>query len=269
MPDVVGQIRAPDGSRAVTRTVKFSLVDAVGMPVEQAFDADDTLVGSVSRALDVDGNYSVTLPGNADISPSGTRWLRTLVPPSYATAGAVTVRSSLIVPTAGGPYFEEGLLALPLEPLPEAEPSNEVDSVERTTNYGPVTGGVLAAIPIPGMVVEVPDIDRPCYIEGKGMMRVANVDCPAIATLGIGPVSESQITFTALFDISTLSLSKVGDLPVDNTGRASIRVAASTPGEYQLYMMAHNNVGPVFPASRAVTIIAAAHVKAFLRVMAV
>lgn len=268
MPAVTGQIRAPDGSRAVTRTVKFSLVDASGLPVQQAFDADDTLVGSVSQALDVDGNYSVTLPGNADISPSGTRWLRTLIPPSYATAGAVTVRSSLIVPTAGGPYFEEGLLALPLEPFPEAEPSNEVASVERTTNYGPITAGVLNATPIPGMVVEVPDIDRPCYIEGKGMMRVANVDAPVIATLGIGPPGSVGLVFTSLFDISTVAIAKVGDQPVDNSGRASIRVAANTPGEYQLYMMAHSNTG-IFPASRAVSIVAAAHVKAFLRVMAV
>lgn len=264
MPTVTGTILLPDGTAPTGCTVRFTLSG-----VDRAFHGtDETRVSGVDVAVDADtGVYTVTLPGNADLRPTGTYWNR-----AVTGSRVVAFNDDLLVPASGGPYDEEDILADVLDPLPETEPSNEVDSVERTTDFGPVTASNgVNAVPVTGMVVEVPDVDQPCWIEAKAMMRIANADTPAVATVAIGPEGSSEAQVDALDDISTVFIGAAGDLPLDNTGRASIRVPANTPGTYQMYLLAHDNtnIGLGISSPVAVTLIADDHVKASMRVLAV
>lgn len=170
MPIVEGRLVKPSGASAGSGKVRvrFRLVDINGGPVLQAWDttADRVIVDYEDFDLDAEGDYSVNLPPNTQIEPSGTRWSRTVVLRGYEGASR-----SLIVPVGGGPYDEHEILEDEVEPLPEAPASAVLDSAEITTATGNLAVNFLALTPVPGLVVTVPDIDEPVLVRARGPVK--------------------------------------------------------------------------------------------------
>lgn len=126
MPTVTETLVAPDGTADAGRSVQFSLVDASGTPLRQGWLAatNKTIVGQASKVTDVDGKWTVALPGNADITPAGTRWLRRVM-----MTGA-NVEDLFVVPASGGPYDLDDLVVAPAAGLVQPAPFGQLAYVK-------------------------------------------------------------------------------------------------------------------------------------------
>jgi hypothetical protein len=181
MPTVQGRLVKPSGAAAdVGRTrARFRLVDINGRPVLQAWDtsADRVIVDYEDLDIDAEGDYSIDLPPNTQIEPSGTRWSRTVV-----LRGIEGPTRSLIVPVGGGPYDEHEILEEEAGALPEAPASAVIDSAEINTATGNLAVNAFALTPVPNLVVTVPDIDEPVLVRARGPVK--NTPSRSQATVG-------------------------------------------------------------------------------------
>lgn len=116
MPTVTGTFVEPDGTPIPDVKVQFRLVDAEGTPLPRAWLAstDETIILETNLVTGPSGTYSVDLPGNANITPSDTRWLRSAMVNKVAP-----VKDLLLVPTSGGPYPEDELI---VDAIPVVDP---------------------------------------------------------------------------------------------------------------------------------------------------
>jgi hypothetical protein len=246
MPDVTGRVVKPSGTAggpANHTRVRFRLVDAAGNRVRQAWDtgtANRVITGDEDLGLDAEGDYLVTLAPNTQIEPSGTRWQRVVL--DGATEGPTL---SMVVPVGGGPYNEHVIRDEAVTPLPVPEPSNEVDAAERTSNLTVGSFNGFNIIAVTGMVVTVPDLDRPCYIDCQLWMEHAATANANLATM---------IGVTGLTTIGTqvaAGIGFVGAQGKETSPFARARVPAHSPGDYQAYVYSDTSGNVTTIASEA------------------
>lgn len=228
MPTVTGRAVLPSGTGAAQRNtrVRFRLVDADGSRVAQAWDtnAGRLIVGDEDLGLDAEGDYSIDLPANTHIEPTGTRWSRVVL-----LRGTEGPARSLVVPVGGGPYDEHAILDEAVDALPVPEPSNELDVAERTSGLTLGSFNGFNIIAVTGMVVSVPDINRPCYIDTQLWMEHAATANANLATM---------IGVTGLSTIGTQTATGIGFVGAqgkETSPFARARIPAHSPGDYQAY----------------------------------
>lgn len=122
MPVVTETLELPDGTTPLRVTVVYELAGTAGARVE-GFDltGNVTIIGGVSPPIGANGDTTVTLTGNAAITPSGTLWRRTVSGPGFLWV------DHLDVPTTGGPYRVEDILS----PAPSAVSPAELSHLLR------------------------------------------------------------------------------------------------------------------------------------------
>jgi hypothetical protein len=231
VPTVTGRIVKPSGTAggpANKTRVRFRLVDSTSVPVYQAWDTgtgNRVITGDEDFGLDAEGDYSVNLAPNTDLVPAGTRWRRVVL---YGSVEGPAL--SMVVPVGGGPYNEHTIRDEAAAPLPVPEPSNELDSAERTSNLTVGSFNGFNIIAVTGMVVTVPDIARPCYIDCQLWMEHAATANANLATM---------IGVTGLTTIGTqiaAGIGFVGAAGKETSPSARARIPAHTPGDYQAYV---------------------------------
>lgn len=237
MAVVTGRIVKPSGTArgAANKTrVRFRLVDSTGAQVTQAWDtstSDRLIVGYEDFELDTEGDYSVTLPGNVDIEPSGTRWSRvTLVDGQEGPA------RSLVVPTGAGTYSERAILDEAPGALPTPDPTNELDYAEISADTSALSVNGLAVSAVPLLVVDVPDIARPAYLSGSLRMtcNTANADI----YVAFGPVGGT------INDVRGPYWCNIGATAGTSQATAAPchRLAAHSPGTWQAFVGSNASV---------------------------
>jgi hypothetical protein len=109
VPVVQSTIQHPDGTGYANVPVTIELVGTLGGPVVGYVTATDTEIsGPVQLVTNASGTWSVTLTGNAAITPSGTVYrVHKAVPDDPDPDQYVTV------PTSGGPYAVADILTDP------------------------------------------------------------------------------------------------------------------------------------------------------------
>jgi hypothetical protein len=231
MPNVTGRIVKPSGTAggpANGTRVRFRLVDSAGNKVRQAWDtgtANRVIAGDEDFGLDAEGDYTVTLAPNTQIEPSGTRWQRVVL--DGKNEGPAL---SMVVPVGGGPYNEHTIRDEAVDALPVPEPSNEQNAAERTSNLTVGSFNGFNIIAVTGMVVTVPDLDRPCYIDCQLWMEHAATANANLATM---------IGVTGLTTIGTqiaAAIGFVGAQGKETSPFARARIPAHSPGTYQAYV---------------------------------
>lgn len=235
MPDVTGRIVLPSGTAGGPATKlrsRFRLVDAAGNHVRQAWDTsagNRVIVDYEDRELDTEGDYTVTLAPNTQIEPSGTRWQRTVL-----IGKNEGPQLSMVVPVGGGPYNEHTIRDEPADPLPVPEPSNELDVAERTSGLTVGTFNGFNIHGVTGMVVTVPDLDRPCYIDCQLWMEHAATANANLATMiaVAGLVDPNNIIGTQV----GAGTGFVGAQGKETSPFARARIPAHSPGDYQAYV---------------------------------
>lgn len=235
------------------------------------FDSEDHIIGVLDlrsgRGISsTTGRWETELVGNADIEPAGTQYR---IQRSSASMSSV---SCIIVPSSGGPYSTRELLVDPLDPLPTAEPSNELDVAELFVNSPVVTGDTgLHLVPVEDMIVTVPDVNQPVYIEVDSQLRIANDQLPAIASAAVAPAGTEQIQIDEADMFGPRPMPILGDLPVDAAVALRHRLEPNSPGDWQLYISAHDNtdIGFGIPSAVPVRVSAADHVPTRMTVLAV
>lgn len=246
MPDVTGRIVLPSGTAGGPATklrTRFRLVDAAGNKVRQAWDtsaSNRVIVDYEDRELDAEGDYTVTLAPNTQIEPSGTRWQRTVL--IGANEGPTL---SMVVPVGGGPYNEHTIRDEAADALPVPEPSNEVDVAERTSGLTVGSFNGFNIIAVTGMVVTVPDLNRPCYIDCQLWMEHAATANANLATM---------IGATGLTTIGTqiaAGIGFVGAQGKETSPFARARIPAHSPGDYQAYVYSDTSGNVTLIASSA------------------
>jgi hypothetical protein len=140
----------------------------------------------------------------------------------------------IIVPAGGGPYVVEDILATPLVPIPGATPSNEIDSAVLTTASAALAVNLVGtATPVPGLVVTVPDLERPVYLAADlpaFHQTVATAKLAAlIAPVGSTAVTQSAGTWGEFF-------AGVAGATGQVTLHAFARLPAGSPGDYQVFV---------------------------------
>ena len=195
MPAVTpGTMIGPDGTILAGVDASFRLVDAAGNPVPVAWLAatDKTIVGAKEITTDANGTYSITLPGNADITPAGTRWRRRIY-----LDGERAINTLLEVPTTGGPYQEEDLA---VDAIPDPGP---VDSAGRGliaswklsgTDNVPISTASTTPVTIAGLGGTFTATDRPVWVHlGLSWVYVDAVNKTGIFNVRVdGTISESR-----------------------------------------------------------------------------
>jgi len=216
---VTGVLEQPDGTGAVGY-VKFHLADADGNRVREGYLSDGTIVQKASAKLSSTGTYTISVPGNLDITPSGTRWMRTF--------GDSAVMLS--VPSTGT-SAEHTIIADPPDPIPVVEPSNESDFFTLGASSSPITvtsGFVL--LPVPTFIVDVPDLPRPHIFLGAINMKHATVASAtlwaAISVVGDNAIANSKGVgqATAAAANSTVTVPFIGRVPAHSAGSYQVMV---------------------------------------------
>lgn len=105
MTTITEVLDQPDGKTPRGVEVYFQLAGTDGVPIA-GFVGTTSIVGKVSPKVNGAGAYTIDLTGNDDITPSGTRWKRTVKLPS----GPNPDPEYLDVPTTGGPYRVDEVL---------------------------------------------------------------------------------------------------------------------------------------------------------------
>jgi len=213
---VTGVLEQPDGIGAVGY-VKFHLADADGNRIREGYLSDGTIVQKASAKLSSTGTYTISVPGNLDITPSGTRWMRTF--------GDSTVM--LTVP-ATGTSAEHTILADPPDPIPVVEPSNESDFFTLGANQVATVVSGFFLVPVPTFIVDVPDLPRPHLLLGCINMSHATV-ANANLFAGIALVGETAIANAKGYGNLVAGPTGVG-VNVSFIGR----VPAHSAGSYQV-----------------------------------
>ncbi len=134
MPVVYEDLDLPGGEPAFSARVTYTLVGDGGEPVDLAYNEMlQTIVGVRNIRSNSIGRTTITLEGNLDITPAGTRWRRELIDladPSENTPGIAYI----LVPQTGGPYNLLDLLSVippgVVDPDAEALLQAEIDALE-------------------------------------------------------------------------------------------------------------------------------------------
>jgi hypothetical protein len=224
MPTVNGSLTYPSlTGRPVSAAI--DLVDADGVPL-RAFksDTDKTVIGPQPLDVAADGTYTIDLPGNTALNPSGTRYRRRIHLP-----GGPPIDDYLVVPATGGPYFEEDILAAPVDPIPEPIPSNLIDSVELTATFTATGINIGAIVLVPLSIVTVPDVAQPVLLRGRGPVLCTSATSKSIV-MGIVPAggaSAAALDRAQAFAMHTA---------VPLTLQPEVLLPAHTPGDYQLFL---------------------------------
>lgn len=188
MPTVTGTIVTPDGTAVAGATVSFALDTGRAWRNSD----DDLIVSPITEVTDENGEYSLTLPGNADLDPANSRYVRTVTFGGGARRGMAALVDELIVPSAGGPYNEHDLLAESLDPLPTPTATNDLDRADITANTSATATNVLTLIAVPGLVVDVPDLDTGCYV--KATLNIQNSAANPAIVASVAPVGATVST---------------------------------------------------------------------------
>lgn len=246
MPDVTGRIVRPSGTGRNANTknrVRFRLVDTAGNHVTQAWDTgtgNRVIAGYEDFDLDAEGDYQVTLAPNTQIEPSGTRWRRIVLDGGTEGPGL-----SMVVPVGGGPYNEHTIRDEAVDALPTPEPSNEEDAAERTSNLTVGSFNGFNIIAVTGMVVTVPDLDRPCYVDCQLWMEHAATANANLATM-IAVTGKDTIGQQVAAGIGF-----VGAQGKETSPFARARIPAHSPGDYQAYVYSDTSGNVTLIASTA------------------
>jgi hypothetical protein len=205
MPIVYEDLDLPAGATPQV-AVDVRLAGNGGRPiVGKVISTGKTVYGTehltIGQGIDEQGIWQLDLPSNADILPAGTTWRVD----RYGTCDAST--SYLSVPVTGGPYLTFDLEADPLNDIaPGALASHaadgtlhgggvELDYADITSSVI-VTGSAFAAAAVPGLQVDVPDLNWPVYVEGH-LPALQTSGGPAEQSWGIFPASSVSV-FSAL-----------------------------------------------------------------------
>lgn len=248
MPDVRARVILPNGAGAGAGTtrVRFRLVDMAGNRVYEAYDSEDRLIiDDVDIDIDAEGDYLITLPPNTQITPPGTRWQRCVV-----RRGIEGASRTVIVPVGGGPYTEADIVETVSDPLPEPTPSNLIDEAEFSTPTGNLAVDAFTMKTVPNTTVTVPNLAVPALLRAGGPLKHSAAN--ANLALGIIPVGAA---FGAWVEIAFGTTLGAGTLCAP---RPEAKVAAHTPGDYQLCVYSFT--------SGNIVIDAATSSKCFLRV---
>jgi hypothetical protein len=185
----------------------------------------------IGQGIDEEGIWSLDLPGNSDIQPSGTTWR------VDRYVGCDVFTSYLSVPVTGGPFEA---FTLEADPLNDIDPgalaghaSNsalhgggiELDYAEITSSVI-VTGAAFNLAAVPGLQIDIPDLARPVYVYGH---------LPALQTSG-GPSEQSWGIFRdgVLSTFSALDAVSPAGLNTTTTRLALpfVRLPAHSSGSY-------------------------------------
>lgn len=164
--------------------------------------------------------------GNTAIEPSGTVYRVERTWPGLDDP----LVHYISVPSSGGPYQVEELLADPPDDLPTLTPSNELDVAERTSNLTVGTFNGFNIIAVPDLIVTVPDVPRPCWVELQLWMEHAGSANANLTTLIAAPGSSiigQQIAAGTGF---------VGAQGKETSPFARARIAPNTPGDWQAFV---------------------------------
>lgn len=170
------------------------------------------------------GYWELDLVGNNYINPPGTVYrIR------RKTSDGMVADTCISVPVTGGPYEVSGLDINPPSAIPTADPSNELDAVELGVGVvplGPFDG--TSILPIPGMVVSVPDVDRVCWLWAQLRMEhtVANVNVETVIAVPGSTLITEAVARGSDF---------VGTVGKEVTPVAWGRIAPNSPATYQAF----------------------------------
>jgi hypothetical protein len=225
MPTVQGKVTRPDLAAKDVTSVTVEVVDGSGNPVRAFRTATkETIVGPQPLTVTA-GVWTAVLPDNAGLNPANTRYRRRIHLP-----GGVTLDDLLIVPVGGGPYDEETILAAPLTPLPTATPSNERDYDEITVDNSVLAISGLLIASIPNLLVTVPTLTRPCYVEAN--VGVSHSVANANVALAMGPTGLGGGDLNLCKGAGWAQLGAAGAV---STVPLRVRLPANSGGTYQLY----------------------------------
>jgi hypothetical protein len=246
---VRGKITRPDGSAITTARVRFALKGQTRAFVSAD---DETLVGYQEVAVDGTGLYSLDLPGQTLINPANTRWQREVIIPGQRSA----IVDELIVPAAGGPYWEEDILADPLVALPTVGASAELDDFEITSNGSPVgvNGLTVASLDTRGDLVIPAGTPRNVWVQYA--VGVASSVANANIVVGVGPTGTTDVN-----QMYGAGWAQAGAIASVVTVPLLVRRPAGWTGTLRLYAMSAQggNVtlqGSAFAPTRGVAMLA-------------
>lgn len=271
MATVTEDLDLPVSDLAENATVDVWLADPTTRRRLTGFhNTTKSIVGDGRITVDAEtSTWTQDLTPNSDIEPAGTCYMRVV------RIGSVVDSRLFTVPTGAGPEPDDSwpirdLFLDPLDPVPDAEPSNEVDVVEITTASDPVTGSNgFSLVPIPDAVIEVPDVDQPVWIEVDTALRVANANLPAVAVVALAPASESQTSILNVDVMAPRPMPDFGTAPMDAAVSVRHRLPARSPGLLQLFAGGHANDSELNPTAVEVTLSAADWIPTRMTVLAV
>lgn len=223
MTQVTETVTRPGGAAAAGVSVRYELVGA-----SRAFVSadDETVVGKQPTiTTDVNGEYTIDLPANTSMEPEGTRWRRTVV-----GAGIDQFSDDIIVPSGGGPYVLEDVLADSLAALPTPVATNDLDRATLTANFGPTAVNLLSIVAVTGLVVDVPDLAVGCYVKATALMSHSAAN--AAVVLVIAPVGASITT-----DPMQQATATLGAAATKETVVCELYLPAHSAGSYQVFVL--------------------------------
>jgi hypothetical protein len=171
MPVVFENLELPGGGTPPC-VVDITLVGAGGRPVAGTQISTGLTIVSTRHVIpNADGIWTITLPGNDDISPDNTAWLINRI------CGCNEYETFISVPATGGPYEASELETDPLSSIaPSALAEHEADihlhgggdelfNVELGINLGPITS--VSYVDMAGLTATIVVPDRPFVLEAN------------------------------------------------------------------------------------------------------
>lgn len=256
---------------ASTSVVHITLWGA-GHPIAGRNTTNGSLVmGTCTVVADKSGHWAADLVPNSDIAPENTSYRveRTL------GGSCQPIVSYITVPAEDGPYEAFTIEGDPMNSItPSALSSHagdlslhgggiELAYAEITANQtvtGTGTGfGELRIIT--GLTIDVPDVNRPVYLEGRLHVSAPSSTITATGALGVTPSVGTTIPLLTVLDgVSTKSVPADTGVPV-TLGRLIVRLPAHSAGSYSVFARAASS-------PYIVTIVASSLIKSWIRAIA-
>jgi hypothetical protein len=213
-----------------------------GRPIVGQTSVGTTIIGTSRHYPDESGIWSCDLVGNEDIIPDGTTYQIKRV------VGCDEQITFITVPVTGGPFVAGTLEDDPMNSITPSSLSVHASNLElhggglelayaEITSNVVVTGsgagfGTLADIP--GLIIAVPDLARPIYLEGK--LQVSSLTGTVSAQAGIAPddPAGNQVSVLNCKDAVTLHNVTTNDTEPYRIPIVTARLPPHSPGNYVL-----------------------------------